>query len=71
MVCVDFSLWGLLLLWSTGSRACGLSCIVTCGIYLPVAGIEPLSLHWQLDSLPQDHQGSPGGVSLVQLQDAQ
>ena len=43
MVYVDFSLWGLLLLRSTGSRACGLSCIVACGIYLPVAGIEPVS----------------------------
>ena len=68
-VCADFPLWGLLLLRSTGSRACKFSCPVACGIF-PEQESNPCPLHWQSDSLPQDHQGSPGGVSLVQLQDA-
>ena len=34
---------GLLLLWSTGSRACGLCCHKTFGILVPWPGIEPVS----------------------------
>ena len=54
-----------LLLWSTGSRragsvvvAHGLSCSAACGIF-PDQGSNPCVLHWQADSQPLHHQGSP------------
>ena len=52
---------------SFGSRAlehrlntCGatISCSETCGIF-PDQGLNSCLLHWQADSLPLDHQGSP------------
>ena len=63
------------LLWSVGSRASvvvasglahissvvvmhGLSCSMACGIF-PHQGSNPWLLHWQADSLPLSHQGSP------------
>ena len=56
---------GPLLLWSTGSRrassvvvAHGPSCSVACGIF-PDQGLNPCPLHWQADSQPLRHQGSP------------
>ena len=55
-------------LWSTGSRragsviaAHGLSCSVACGI-LRDEGSNPCPLHWQADSQPLRHQGSPRKV---------
>ena len=52
-------------LWSTGSRrtgsaivAHGPSCSAACGI-LPDQGSNPCPLHWQADSQPLHHQGSP------------
>ena len=52
-------------LWSTGSRhagsavmAHGPSCSAACGIF-PDQGSNPCSLHWQADSQPLRHQGSP------------
>ena len=36
----------------------GLSCSVACGIF-PDQGLNPYPLHWQADSLPLRHQGSP------------
>ena len=63
--CVGFSLQWLLLLRSTGSRRAGsvvvaheLSCSVACGIF-PDQGSNPCPLHWQEDSKPLCHQGSP------------
>ena len=54
-----------LLLWSTGSRcagsvvvAHGLSRSAACGIF-PDQGSNPCPLHWQADSQPLRHQGSP------------
>ena len=54
-----------LLLWSTGSRrtgsvvvAHGPSCSAACGIF-PDQGSNPCPLHWQADSQPLSHQGSP------------
>ena len=54
-----------LLLWSTGSRragsvvvAHGPSCSTSCGIF-PDQGSNPCPLHWQADSQPLRHQGSP------------
>ena len=54
-----------LLLRSTGSRrassvsvAHGPSCSAACGIF-PDQGSNPCSLHWQADSQPLHHQGSP------------
>ena len=54
------------LLRSTGSRragsvivAHGPSCSVACGIF-PDQGSNPCPLHWQADSQPLRHQGSPG-----------
>ena len=50
---------------STGSRrtasvvvAHGLSCSAACGIP-PGQGLNPCPLHWQADSQPLRHQGSP------------
>ena len=63
--CTGFSLRWPLLLRSTGSRRTGsvvvahrLSCSVACGIFLD-QGLNPCPLHWQVDSLPLRHQGSP------------
>ena len=67
--CVDLSLSRPLLLRSTGSRrtgsvvvAHGPSCSVACGIF-PDQGSKPCPLHWQADSQPLHHQGSPRHVS--------
>ena len=63
--CVDLSLSRPLLLRSTGSRragslvvAHGPSCSAACGIF-PDQGSNPCPLHWQADSQPLCHQGSP------------
>ena len=68
--CAGLSLSRPLLLWSTGSRragsvvvAHGPSCSVACGIF-PDQGSNPCSLHWQADSRPLRHQGSPSTVHL-------
>ena len=47
-------------LWSTYlvAVAHGLSCSVACGIFLD-QGLNTCLLHWQVDSLPMSHQGSP------------
>ena len=63
--CTGLSLSRPLLLWSTGSRRTG-SVIVAhgpspsaaCGIF-PDQGSNPCPLHWQADSQPLRHQGSP------------
>ena len=54
-----------LLLRSTGSRCAGSvvvahgpSCSAACGIF-PDQGSNPCPLHWQADSQPLRHQGSP------------
>ena len=36
----------------------GLSCFSTCGMFLD-QGLNPCPLHWQVDSLPLHHPGSP------------
>ena len=62
-----FSLSRPLLLRSTGSRRAG-SVVVAhgpsrsaaCGIF-PDQGSNPCPLHWQADSQPLRHQGSPAG----------
>ena len=63
--CAGLSLSQPLLLRSTGSRrACsvvvahGPSCSAACGIF-PDQGSNPRPLHWQADSQPLRHQGSP------------
>ena len=63
--CVGLSLSRPLLLRSTGSRCAGSvvvahgpSCSAACGI-LPDQGSNPCPLHWQADSQPLCHQGSP------------
>ena len=63
--CTDLSLSQPLLLRSTGSRragsvtvAHGLSRSTACGIF-PDQGSNPCPLHWQADSQPLRHQGSP------------
>ena len=79
--CVGFSLQWPLLLRSTGSRhvgfsscgsrapesvvvAHGLSCSAACGI-LPDQGSNPCPLHWQADSQPLRHQGSPNSLFFI------
>ena len=63
--CAGLSLSWPLLLRSTGSRhagsvivAHGPSCSAACGIF-PGQGSNPCALHWQADSQPLRHQGSP------------
>ena len=63
--CAGLSLPRPLLLRSTGSRhagsvivAHGPSCSTACGIF-PDQGSNPCPLHWQADSQPLHHQGSP------------
>ena len=63
--CAGLSLSWPLPLQSTGSRragsvivAHGPSCSAACGI-LPDQGSNPCPLHWQADSQPLCHQGSP------------
>ena len=63
--CAGLSLSWPLLLRSTGSRragsavvAHGPSCSAACGIS-PDQGSNPCPLHWQADSQPLRHQGSP------------
>ena len=64
-LCTGLSLSRPLLLLSTGSRragsvivAHGPSCSAGCGIF-PDQGSNPCPLHWQADSQPLRHQGSP------------
>ena len=63
--CAGLSLSRPLLLRSTGSRraasvivAHGPSCSAACGIFTD-QGSNPCPLHWQADSQPLRHQGSP------------
>ena len=70
--CVGFSLQWPLLLWSMGSRHAAQqlwlvgsvvvvnrpSCSEACGIF-PDQGSNPCPLHWQADSQPLRHWGSP------------
>ena len=63
--CAGLSLSRPLLLRGTGSRragsvivAHGPSCSAACGIF-PDQGSNPCPLHWQADSQPLRHQGSP------------
>ena len=51
-------------LQSTGSVVVAheLSCFVACGIF-PDQGLNPCPLHWQADSQPLCHRGSPGNNS--------
>ena len=68
--CVGLSLSRPLLLRSTGSRragsvvvAHGPSCSAAYGTF-PDQGLNPCPLHWQADSQPLRHQGSPHLFSL-------
>ena len=63
--CVGLSLSQPLLLRSTGSRRAGSAIVAhgpsrsaACGIFLD-QGLNPCPLHWQADSQPLRHQGSP------------
>ena len=63
--CAGLSLSRPLLLRGTGSRRAGSvivahrpSCSMACGIF-PDQGSNPCPLHWQADSQPLRHQGSP------------
>ena len=69
--CVGLSPSRPLLLRGTGSRrtgsvvvAHGLSCSAACGIF-PDQGSNLCPLHWQADSQPLRHQGSPVGRFLI------
>ena len=63
--CAGLSLSRPLLLRSTGSRRAGSVAVAhgpsfsaACGIF-PDQGSNPCPLHWQVDSQPLRHQGSP------------
>ena len=71
--CAGLSLSRPLLLQSTGSRCAGSvivahgpSCSTACGIF-PDQGSNPRPLHWQADSQPLCHQGSPSMLFLLSL----
>ena len=75
--CMGLSLSRPLLLRSTGSRragsvvvAHGRSCSEACGIF-PDQGSNPCPLHWQADSQPLRHQGSPHYHSLISVVNTQ
>ena len=66
--CAGLSLSRPLLLRSTGSRCAGSATVahgpsrsVACGIF-PDRGSNPCPLHWQADSQPLRHQGSPSSI---------
>ena len=68
--CAGLSLSWPLLLRSTSSRragsvvvAHGPGCSAACGIF-PDQGSNPCHLHWQADSQPLRHQGSPVAMVL-------
>ena len=68
--CGGLSLSRPLLLRSTGSRRAGSAIVAhgpsrsaACGIF-PDQGLNPCPLHWQADSQPLRHQGSPVQVLL-------
>ena len=70
--CAGLSLLRPTLLRSTGSRCAGSvavahgpSCSAACGIF-PVQGSNSCPLHWQADSQPLRHQGSPAVTILAQ-----
>ena len=72
--CAGLSLSRSLLLQSTGSRragsvivAHGPSCSAACGI-LPGQGSNLCPLHWQADSQPLRHQGSPACLIIIVYQ---
>ena len=71
--CASLSPSRPLLLGSTGSRragsavvAHGPSCSAACGIF-PDQGSNPCPLHWQADSQPLNHQGSPNKYFYLQV----
>ena len=71
--CTGLSLSRPVLLRSTGSRrsgsvvvAHGPSCSAACGIF-PDQGSNPCPLHWQADSQPLRHHGSPVLVMFLKL----
>ena len=71
--CAGLSLSRPLLLQSTGSRragsvivAHGPSCSAACGIFTD-QGSNPCPMHWQADSQPLCHQGSPVGRFLITI----
>ena len=71
--CAGPSLSRPLLLRSMGSRragsaivAHGPSCSAACGVF-PDQGSNPCPLHWQADSQPLRHQGSPSCSLLLEL----
>ena len=53
---VEYGLEGV---QAAAAAVCGLSSSAACGIF-PDQGSNPHLLHWQVDSLPLSHQGSPG-----------
>ena len=70
-LCAGLSPSRPLLLWSTGSRragsvsvAHGPSCSAARGIF-PDQGSNPCPLHWQADSQPLRHQGSPKTTQIL------
>ena len=70
-LCAGLSLSRPLLLRSTRSGCAGSvvvahgpSCSVACGIF-PDQGSNPCPVHWQADSQPLRHQGSPTMVSCL------
>ena len=72
--CTGLSLSQSLLLRSTGSRragsvvvAHGLSCSTACGIF-PDQVSNPCPLHWQADSQPVRHQGSPSNQFISEME---
>ena len=74
LLCCSVTKLCLTLLWSQGLKPSRLLCpwqeywsrlLFPSPGYLPNPGIEPSLLHWQVDSLPLSHQGSPRNIGTV------
>ena len=55
----EHGLWGM---WGSAGGVHGLSCTAARGIFLD-QGLNPCPRHWQADSYPLSHQGSPIGAT--------
>ena len=55
--------------WTSVIMAHRLCCSEACGIFRDW-GWNPCPLHWQVDSYPLDHQGSPGFIHSWSLRDS-
>ena len=59
---MDYNLPGSFVHGIFPGKNTGVGCHVPLQRIFPIQGSNPRLLHWQVDSLPVSHQGSPGCV---------